>query len=139
MRKNYESQLNMNLSTASSRLKKLILFDLVQKTGQDKCFRCGELILSADELSIEHKNPWLHSDEPEELFFDLNNIAFSHLDCNCRARRYFPKGESLIEIDCGYCGNKFKKKKRVYKQNIKNGYKVFYCSISCSNSGRKSK
>lgn len=36
---------------------------------------------------IEHKIPWLDSDKPKELFFDLENIGFSHLSCNIKARR----------------------------------------------------
>lgn len=39
--------------------------------------------MSADDLSIEHKAPWLHRDSA--LFWDLDNIAFSHLACNVNA------------------------------------------------------
>lgn len=31
--------------------------------------------------------PWLDSDNPISNFFDLNNIAFSHLKCNIADRR----------------------------------------------------
>lgn len=41
-----------------------------------------------DELSIEHKTPWLDSEDPKALFFDLNNIAFSHLSCNVSAAKH---------------------------------------------------
>lgn len=44
-------------------------------------------INTVEELSIEHKTPWLNSNNPKELYFDLNNIAFSHLSCNIGARR----------------------------------------------------
>jgi len=70
----------MNLSTASNRLRKLVLFKLVQDTNQDDCFRCGKTISSAEELSIEHKEFWLDADPA--LFWDMENIAFSHLKCN---------------------------------------------------------
>ena len=53
----------------------------------NKCYQCGNTIDKVEELSIEHKTPWLDSDTPKELFFNLENIAFSHLSCNCRARR----------------------------------------------------
>jgi hypothetical protein len=66
--------------TATNKLRKLIIFSLVQKTGEDRCFRCGKLIESVDQLSIEHKEPW--EGRSIELFWDLNNIAFSHLKCN---------------------------------------------------------
>jgi hypothetical protein len=71
--------------TAGNRLRKLLLFSLVQETGRNVCFQCGEQILSADELSIEHKEPWMSAENPREAFFDLNNIAFSHLSCNVAA------------------------------------------------------
>lgn len=72
--------LGMPHGTANGKLRKNIIFKLVQQTNQDNCFRCGELILTVDELSIEHKLPW--EGRSVELFWDLDNIAFSHLKCN---------------------------------------------------------
>jgi len=83
--KKKSEQLGMNHATAAHRLRKRILFSLVQETGQDNCFQCGEQILSVENLSIEHKSPWLDSEDPVGLYFDLNNIAFSHLSCNSAA------------------------------------------------------
>jgi hypothetical protein len=80
-------QLDCNFSTASSRLKKLLLFDLVKKLNLDVCFRCGWKILTVAELSLEHKISWLDSGNAVELFYDLDNIAFSHLKCNSLAKR----------------------------------------------------
>lgn len=78
-------QLGMNPSTASGRLVKDLLFDFVEKSGI-KCYRCnGDL--TRNTFSIEHKKPWLDSENPVELFFDLGNIAFSHLSCNASAAR----------------------------------------------------
>lgn len=82
-----KSQLNMNPSTAAARLRKSLLFSMAQKLEEDYCFQCGAKIDSIDNFSIEHKIPWLDSDNPEELFFNLDNIAFSHLSCNCSASR----------------------------------------------------
>jgi hypothetical protein len=85
MRKTTErkkKQLGMNPSTAANRLTRMILFELVQQTKKDDCFKCGEKIESYDTMSIEHKVDWLHSDSPAELFWDLGNIAFSHKCCN---------------------------------------------------------
>lgn len=79
-------QLGMNPSTASHKLVKDILFQLVQETGKDWCFQCGAKI-ERNNFSIEHKVPWLHSDDPKALFFDLDNIAFSHKECNSLAAR----------------------------------------------------
>lgn len=66
--------------TAYGQLRKSIMFRLVQQTEQDSCYRCGEKIESEKDLSIEHKIAWL--DNSVELFWDLDNIAFSHLGCN---------------------------------------------------------
>lgn len=75
-------QLEMNFSTASGRLRKTIMFHLIEKLDENWCYRCGGKIESADDLSTEHKISWLDSDNPKELFFDLENIAFSHKSCN---------------------------------------------------------
>ena len=96
------AQLGMPLGTASGKLKKLIMFDLVKRLGEDGCFRCGDRIESASELSVEHKLPWL--DEDPALFWDLSNVAFSHLGCNVRAARQprkiaYPEGYKW----CGKC------------------------------------
>lgn len=87
MKNNKNEQLGINVGTAAHRLRKMILFKLVQESGRDQCFRCGDKISSVEELSIEHKVPWLDSEQPSQLFFDLENIAFSHLKCNIRVAR----------------------------------------------------
>jgi hypothetical protein len=79
-------QLGISISTAQHQLRKMIMFDLVQKANLDNCFRCGNKV-AIENFSIEHKENWLHSEVPKELFFDLNNIAFSHILCNSIARR----------------------------------------------------
>lgn len=66
--------------TACNRLRKMVLFHLLQKHGEDFCFKCSGRIESAEELSIEHKQPW--EGVSVELFWSLDNIAFSHLRCN---------------------------------------------------------
>jgi hypothetical protein len=72
-------------SSARGRLMKMILFQLAKETNKNICFQCGEEIKTIGELSIEHKKPWMKSKNPKESFYDLNNIAFSHLDCNTLA------------------------------------------------------
>lgn len=81
-----EKQLGINLSTARNRLLKDILFSLLVETGKDTCYRCKNP-LSKEDFSIEHITPWLHSANPTDLYFDLNNISFSHMHCNTIARR----------------------------------------------------
>jgi len=80
-----EIQLGMNPGTASYRLMKDILFSLLLEIGKNICFRCS-LPLTRKDFSIEHKIPWLNSQNPVEKFFDITNISFSHLSCNCSAK-----------------------------------------------------
>lgn len=80
------SQLGMNVSTASGRLVKDILWSLIKETNRDICCKCGKA-MKRDDFSIEHLTPWLHSENPLALFFDLNNISFSHRKCNSSDRR----------------------------------------------------
>lgn len=78
-------QLGMAFTTAATRLQRSIMFQLAQQCDRDRCFRCKKRIETVEEFSIEHMVAWL--DVSPALFWDLNNIAFSHLDCNRRAGR----------------------------------------------------
>ena len=80
-------QLGMPYGTANAKLKKSILFQLLREANKNVCFQCGKTIDLIEGLSIEHKIPFLDSENPVDLFFDLNNIAFSHLSCNSAASR----------------------------------------------------
>ncbi len=73
-------ELGMAVTTARSKLVKMLLFRELQRSGNDNCFRCKVKISDIDHLSIEHKQPWLHIDP--ELFWDLDNVEFSHTVCN---------------------------------------------------------
>lgn len=87
IREEKSKQLGMNFSTASLKLKKQMMFSMIQKCGMDTCYRCGQKIENVDEMTIEHKLPWLHSENPVELYFDFDNIAFSHDECNYSEKR----------------------------------------------------
>lgn len=77
--------LGMNASTAASNLRKQIIYHLAGVAGLLDCFKCGTHI-GVDNFSIEHKVAWLNADDPKATFFDINNIAFSHLNpCNKRS------------------------------------------------------
>ncbi len=80
-------QLGQALSTAHNKLRKYIIFDMMFALGRDNCHQCGEAIKTVEELSIEHIIPWLDSDDPKGLYFDLSNIAFSHITCNVNTSR----------------------------------------------------
>lgn len=70
----------MSYGTACNRLKKILLFEAVKKLKENTCFKCNTTIETVEELSIEHKQPWLYEDT--DLFWNLDNIAYSHLRCN---------------------------------------------------------
>jgi hypothetical protein len=97
MQLNKNEQLGMSFGKASNRLKKNLLFSLAVRLNLHLCFQCGEEIRSPEEMSVEHKQPWLNSENPVELFFSLDNIAFSHLKCNVAAARPAKKYETEEE------------------------------------------
>lgn len=72
--------------TATSRLRKSVLFKYVKIAGHDICHRCAQKIEHLDDLSIDHITSWQSAVDPVNSFFDLNNISFSHLTCNVNAR-----------------------------------------------------
>jgi len=80
-------QLGMNPGTASNRLKKNLLFEFAKRLDMHWCYQCGAEIKDCDDFTVEHKTPWLHSEDPKGLFFDIDNIAFSHKSCNYSASR----------------------------------------------------
>lgn len=81
-----KNQLGESHGTAQHRLLKDVLWMLILETGKNKCFCCGKE-MTRETFSIEHKIPWLDSENPIELFFNLDNIAFSHFICNIRGAR----------------------------------------------------
>lgn len=119
-------QLGMNPSTAAHALKKTLMFHLAVKCGMDTCHQCGEKIETHKELSVEHKVAWLDSEDPVELYFDLENIAFSHLSCNIRASRKPTKGNvgkhgtsnryNLHKCRCELCTDAHTTYRREYRQ-----------------------
>jgi hypothetical protein len=78
-------QLGMSQGKAGGKLYRLLLFYMAKKLGMDICFRCGKRIERLEEFSIDHKKAWLDVDVA--LFWDLENIAFSHRKCNGAAAR----------------------------------------------------
>lgn len=75
-------QLGIWTTAAARQLTRMVILHLLQKSEQHYCYRCGQPIEIVKNLSIEHKIPWRDSENPRELFFDLDNIAFSHRRCN---------------------------------------------------------
>jgi hypothetical protein len=86
--------LGTNYGAATQKLRKFIIFKLLVKHGENICFQCGNTIENVDDLSVEHIKPWLG--KRVDLFWDLDNIAFSHLACNRRASSGgFKKGHTF--------------------------------------------
>ncbi len=128
MSKKKSEQLGMNPSTASGRLVKDVLWKLIVEAGQNMCYACSEE-MTRETFSVEHKVPWLDSENPVGLYFDLENVAFSHKMCNySRARKvqrdktHCPAGHVYDEINTRMTNTK--------------GYKGREC-IACRNSRNK--
>lgn len=137
-----DEQLGMPLGTASGKLKKQILFHLLVKLNENVCFKCEEKILNVDDLSIEHKKNWLHTENPKELFFDIENIAFSHIKCNTPERKHGGLYKRIKVADgnsfCSKC-RKEKNKNEFYVNKSRWNGVGGYCKecISNTNKGRK--
>ena len=117
-------QLGMPQGTASAILRKSILFSLLQQLELNTCFQCGFIIGSVDDLSIEHKVPWLDSENPKELYFSLDNIAFSHLKCNIGASRHTViarHGTLHMYMNKGCRCDECKRSRSDYRQSHENG------------------
>ena len=95
--------LGMPHGTAQNRLRKNIVFSLLQRLNENVCFKCGQTIETAEDLSIEHKVPWLYG--APDLFWNLDNIAFSHRRCNRpdRPRGTQPKPAPPGQAWCSGC------------------------------------
>lgn len=96
-----KQQLGMSTGTASYRLVKDLLWNFILETGKNKCYHCGKK-MARDNFSIEHIKPWLDSDNPLGLFFDLKNISYSHKSCNSSAARRPTK--SVCNVGHGTAG-----------------------------------
>jgi len=75
-----EAQLGMPFGTASHRLRKKMTLYLLTKLNENTCYRCLQPITDANDLSMDHKQNWLNVNT--DLFWDTDNIAFSHKSCN---------------------------------------------------------
>ncbi len=83
--KKKSDQLGMSYGKATHKLKREIFFSFLKRLGENVCFRCGKEIETSSDVTVDHKAPWL--DEDTTLFWNLDNIAFSHFSCNCRYSR----------------------------------------------------
>ena len=83
--KKKRAALGMHVSVANRRLQKDLLYKFVTLSGHNQCFRCGNP-MSRDDFTMDHKKDWLNSGTPQQLYFDVENVAFSHHSCNSGAQ-----------------------------------------------------
>ena len=112
-------QLGMPFGTANNRLRKLIIFNLLKRHSENICFRCGKVIETIDDLSIEHKKPWMHANIA--LFWDMENIAFSHMHCNISIARHSKRlehgknGYRMYGCRCELCREEQRKRVQLFR------------------------
>ena len=94
-------KLGMHKSSAQRKLNKILLFEYVKKADENICWQCGDRITKFDEFSVEHKESWSCAEEPKKAYFDIENIAFSHLSCNVQKIRNSPhkRKQTALDID----------------------------------------
>jgi hypothetical protein len=83
----FRKYFGMHQGSAQWKLYKQIMFNQAVRLNENICYQCGERIDNIDEFSIEHKIPWLFSENPKELYFRQGNLAWSHSCCNNKAKR----------------------------------------------------
>ena len=92
------------------------MYELAKKAGLSRCHRCKLLITDVAEFSVEHIEPWLWNDV--KLFWDINNIAFSHLSCNSASAQVKTECGSysryLRGCRCPVCVNEYKIRKKIH-------------------------
>lgn len=123
--------LGMPYGTACNRLKKNILFNVLKRHRENFCFRCDKEILVVDDLTIEHKKDWLNKDV--NLFWDLENTAFSHKSCNVAYCEREIRTGFLFCIQCKKwkTENSFRQKSLTNKTAIKKRNRRSYLCLDC--------
>ena len=85
--------LGMPYGTAEKRLRKAMIYELARQCGKTLCRWCETEIPSPDDLAVVHLQDW--SDDADK-FWDLNNVAFSHVSC-AAARGGIQQEEETME------------------------------------------
>lgn len=83
--------LGMPLGTARNRLVNSVIRRLAVLAGVATCHRCGEALESDEDISMDHVKDWFQKENGIALFFDPENVAFSHKKCNYLSRKSQPK------------------------------------------------
>lgn len=126
-----DKKLGMNHTTASRKLLRMILFNILKKHGENVCCKCGLEIIDINRLSVEHKIPWLNNGI--HLFWDLDNIAFSHIKCNIST--YAPK-RNKVPYGTKWCGRCKQYLPFEIYGNIKHSY-CDKCNVKYNNTDKR--
>jgi hypothetical protein len=110
------SQLGMTYGKACHILRKQLIFTLAQKCGMDKCIRCNQIITDIQNFTIDHVKNWLYTENPSQLFFDIDNIGFSHSECNrIEAQK---RQKNIFRSSTGFKGVSRKSKGKQFRATI---------------------
>lgn len=116
-------KLDKSYGAAGTELRKRVIYHLAGKLGMLNCFRCKDEILDVADLSLDHKVPWRKAEDRVATFYDVENVAFSHLRCNSgsylREKTHCDNGHPLTrspsgERYCLICRRAKKKARRVH-------------------------
>lgn len=73
-------QLGMPVSTAERKLRKSIVYEFSKQLGKNICVECSLPISDPEDFAVVHVEEW----ETASDFFNLKNVAFSHVSCKAR-------------------------------------------------------
>lgn len=76
------SILGQSLPTAMHQLTRQKLFELIESSGLNNCFRCNKP-MTAQDFTLDHKEGWMHATDPPKSFWAKENHSWSHFTCNC--------------------------------------------------------
>jgi hypothetical protein len=85
-KEDFKAKSGIAISTARAHLIKKLLFECLKQLGKNNCFRCSQP-MSCNDFSIEHIKPYAWEENAYELYMDINNISFSHFNCNVAVTR----------------------------------------------------
>jgi hypothetical protein len=92
----FQETFGMHQGSVQWKLYKQIMFHQSVRLNENICYRCGKRIDNMDECSVEHKEPWLGSKNPIKLYFDSENLTWSHRKCN---KAHLKKEDTFKNLD----------------------------------------
>lgn len=89
--------LGMPVGTAERKLRKAIIHELARQCGRNVCRWCSREISDPEDLAVIHVEDW---EEFPDRYFDLGNVALSHVSCAAArgGRRQGDESEMRIEV-----------------------------------------